>query len=295
MTTEAQIKAESYWKREQVSAELSAFGVRLRNHFGRPASAFGTVGNTAHLVGRHRSLEWNLSSKFAERRDYGTTDRRDTRGNHRLIRAFDFATPAATHHAISRRLDAACRDGRAYMLAEYYGDLGDDSKVDGWFEGHDSTSDSSHRSHVHGGLWTMYADNASALSDLFDIMTGDDMSWSEDVIPVSGDPKNPKWVASTALGYVVDKVRKTSLDTDAIRESLTVSATREQGLVIAVQALADQLAAGGGDPDSAAIIARVNEFGVTLGSRIAALEAALEAADVERERLMEALADALSA
>lgn len=295
MATAAQIRAESYWKREQVSPQLKAFGVRLCNYFNRPANAFGTVGNVAHLVGRHRSLEWNLKSKFATRRNYGTRDSRDLNGNHLLIRAFDLSLPPDVHHEVSRRLDAACRDGSAYMLAEYYGDLGDDSVVDGWFEGHDSTSDSSHKEHVHGGLWTVYADNAAALDDLFNIMIGDDMGWSEDVIPVSGDDSNRFWVAANALGYVVDKIRKVSLDADAVRAALTVSAVREQGLVVAVQALSDQLSSGSGDPDTAAIFAKIDGFADGLGSKIAALESALQESEDERRHLLDALADALRA
>ena len=175
MPTAAQIKAESYWQREQVPDALKDFGGRLRDHYDLPADAFGTVGNTAHLVGRHRSLEWNLKSRFATRRNYGTRDPRDTQGNHRYIRAFDLSLPRAVLFEVSRNVEAAVADGRAYMLAEWYGDLGDDNTVDGWFEGHDSTSDSSHKTHFHGGLWTIYADNEQALNDLFDIMTGADM------------------------------------------------------------------------------------------------------------------------
>lgn len=178
MATEEQIKAEKWWKREQVSPELKAFGVRVKAHFGSRAGQFGTVGNTSHLVGRHRSREWNQFSAFASRRNYGTTDPRDTRGNGQLVRAFDLDLDRATLFDVSRRLEDACRSGRAYMLAEWYGDLGDDSVVDGWFEGHDSTSDSSHKKHVHGGLWTIYADDAKALDDLFNIMIGEDEDMS---------------------------------------------------------------------------------------------------------------------
>lgn len=171
---------ETWYKREIVTDQLRAFGLRLRQHFGVPAEEFGTKGNEAHRVGRHRSLEWNLNSEFATRRNYGTRDSRDTKGNARHIRAFDLGLPRLVLFEVSRNVENAVADGRAYMLAEWYGDLGDDNTVDGWFEGHDSTSDSSHKTHFHGGLWTIYADDEQALSDLFDIMTGADMTPSQE-------------------------------------------------------------------------------------------------------------------
>jgi hypothetical protein len=73
--------------------------------------------------------------------------------------------------AVSHFLDVAVRGGHAPMVAEWFGTF-NNRTVTGWFEGGVSSADDSHLSHVHVGLWTKYADDAGALSDLFDIMTG---------------------------------------------------------------------------------------------------------------------------
>ncbi len=208
MPTYAELETEAVYRNELVGPALSAFGVRCRNHFGVGADAFGTKGNNLHLTGRHRSPEWVRLSRFCTRRNYGTTDPRDTRGNQRLIRAFDLSLPRTVLFDVSRNLDAACRDGRAYMLAEYYGDMGDDSVVDGWFEGHDSTSDNSHKTHAHGGLWTIYADDAGALGDLFDIMIGTPTK-EDDMLMLAKDPK-------TGQHWLCDGMRRRPVKTEDI-------------------------------------------------------------------------------
>jgi hypothetical protein len=134
----------------------------------------GTKGNAAHTTGRHRSLEWCLRSVFCTDRSYGTRDARDLTGVHRHIRAVDLKLNPTQMREVSHRLNDAVRAGDAPMVAEWFGTFNNTTVV-GWFEGHASSSDSSHLTHVHVGVWTKYADDPAALDRLFAIMTGEDM------------------------------------------------------------------------------------------------------------------------
>lgn len=277
------IQDESYWQREQVGDNLKAFGVRLRKHSGVSADAYGTVGSTGHLVGRHRSLEWNLYSQFATRRNYGTTDPRDRNGNWRLIRAFDLSLPRPVLFEVSRNVENAVRAGRAYMLAEWYGDLGDDNVVDGWFEGRDSTSDNSHKTHFHGGLWTIYADDAKALGDLFNIMIGegDDMSEKAsriiEALSVGMKSTTAGEIVAPTHWRIADEAWQRKVDA-----TLAADEARDKAVLAAVNALAT---AGG--VEAAPIVAAIEK---AKGETIAAV-AALQAENEDlRARLAAALA-----
>lgn len=68
-------------------------------------------------------------------------------------------------------------------MAEWFGTF-DNVHVVGWYEGHPSSSDNSHLQHVHIGVWTIYANDAAAMDEIFAVMTGDDMS---ELFPVFGD------------------------------------------------------------------------------------------------------------
>lgn len=179
MATLLQLESESYWGREEVPPSLDRCFRAACRHFGTDPSGGGTRGNTVHLTGRHRSVEWVRNSAFCTDRSYGTRDGRDTSGNPRIIRAFDVPLPPPQMVAVSRRLDAAVRAGRAPKIAEWFGTF-DNRAVTGWFEGHRSSADSSHLLHVHVGLWTRYADGD--LSDVLAILTGDDMDLADHLL-----------------------------------------------------------------------------------------------------------------
>jgi len=165
---------ESYYEQEIVPPALDAFTDRLVVFYRVPADNAGTRGNLAHVKGRHRSIDWCLNSIYCTNRDYGTRDPRDTRGNHRHIRAFDFQFPtAAEFHAACHRLDTAVRAGQLPELAEWFGTF-DGVTVVGWFEGHPGIADPSHLEHLHGGIWTEHADDQAFYDRLFNIITGGD-------------------------------------------------------------------------------------------------------------------------
>jgi len=277
MPTAEQVRAETWWDREIVPASLDNLVDRLCAHYGVPRTYGGTKGNEAHLKGRHRSIEWALNSAYCRDRSYGTVDLRDRRGNWRHIRAFDLKLPAAPLQALCRRLDTAVRAGRLPQIAEWFGTF-DGRTVVGWFEGRPASSDDSHLGHLHGGLWTVNADDDH--SDLFAILTGDDMTLTtgqegalgvayqaglalitgaEKTLPAAADPGGKTVWATAAIRQLVGKV---------------------DGLTSAVAALAEAVNAGGGSIDTAAVLARIDERAaedVTRDAEQAALIAALQA------------------
>ncbi|RZU75016.1 hypothetical protein EV384_3528 [Micromonospora kangleipakensis] len=189
--TLSQLRSEPFWRNETVPPNLTEFVFALADHFGLPHGRAGTVGNFKHLEGRHRSIEWSLNSAFCTDRKYGTQDRRDTRGNHRHIRAVDLtwivnrnnqdqiAKAKAEFHPLCHRLDNAVRAGLLPQVAEWFGTF-NGNEVSGWSKGGPDSSDSSHLNHLHIGFWTENADDDH--SDIFGILTesvtppGDDMS-----------------------------------------------------------------------------------------------------------------------
>src|SRR5690606_19543928 len=118
------------------------------------------------------------------------------------------------------RVDTAVRGGRLPCLAEWFGTY-DGRTVVGWYEGRPSSSDSSHLTHFHGGVWTEFADDAEQLNLLVDIITGEDdpmptvrdiwLSRESDVVPrfAPPDDPNPNMTPAYALGWTAMKVNQT--------------------------------------------------------------------------------------
>lgn len=186
--SDSDITAEIWWDREIVTVPLDKLVDDLCTHYRVPRTNGGTKGNETHRKGRHRSIEWCLNSAFCTNPAYGTTDARDKRGNPLHIRAFDFEFPTADEfHAACRRLDAAVRAGRCPYLAEWFGTF-DGRDVVGWFEGHPGSADRSHLEHLHGGLWTEFADDPAALAELFNIITGADMEQTDKLARPTANP-----------------------------------------------------------------------------------------------------------
>lgn len=229
--TLAQLRAEVWWGREIVPANLLHLVRSVCDHFQLPRSRGGTVGNEKHLRGRHRSIEWSLNSKFCTRRSYGTKSQRDLRGNHRHIRAMDVtwildmsnaaqvAKAKAEFVPLCRRLDAAVRAGRLPSVAEWWGTF-DLEHVAGWFEGEENNSAGrDHLKHLHIGLWTEHADGDH--SDLFAVLTGeDDMDanevWAVKIASPGGGLNEPagEWLKQARLAS-----RAASTDAAAAREA----------------------------------------------------------------------------
>lgn len=184
------ITTESYWVREYTPAPLINFGNRLKSHFG---CVVYYKGNTAHLTGRHRSRNWVKFSAYSRDRSYGTKDARDLSGPGDAIRATDVMISGATLRAVCARLDKAVRAGQLPELAEWFGTI-NGSTVVGWYEGHASSSDSSHLTHLHLGFWTNYVLDEGFFNRLFAVMTGGVVTKEGgDLIGLEkGNPQNDK-------------------------------------------------------------------------------------------------------
>lgn len=150
MVTLAQLQAEPAWRAEYVTAPMKAFGARVG---ARLTCAVYFKGDEHHLRGRHRSRNWSLTSQHCTNRAYGTSSSRDKAGPGDAIRAIDVMIEGQVLHAVCRGVDEAVRGGRLPELAEWFGTF-DGVTVVGWFEGHPGSSDSSHLTHMHLGVWT---------------------------------------------------------------------------------------------------------------------------------------------
>lgn len=162
---------EAAWRDEYETPEVAAFNARLRAHYGLDKNNCGSKGDNRHLKGRHRSRRWCLTSAYCTNRDYGTTDARDKAGPADALRATDVGIQGQRLRDATARLLAAKRAGRLPQLAEFFGTV-DGVTVTGWFEGHVSSSDSSHLYHLHLGYWTGSTLDQAFFDELFDIITG---------------------------------------------------------------------------------------------------------------------------
>lgn len=138
----------------------------LRVRFGLDPAAVGSAGDNNHLYGRHRSRDWCLHSRYCTDPFYATQDGRDQVGAGGWYRAVDVGITGPELYGASRRLDALARSGRCPGLAEWFGTF-DGRVVSGWFEGSPSTSDSSHLSHLHIGVWTQFANDRDTMQLLY--------------------------------------------------------------------------------------------------------------------------------
>ena len=171
MPTYAELETEAVYRAEYEPAALAAFNNRLRVHFGHDRTQTTSRGDNRHLTGRHRSRAWVATSRFCTNRSYGTRDGRDTRGPANALRATDVGLQGQALRDASARMDAAVRAGLLPEIAEWFGTV-DGRTVIGWFEGHASSSDSSHLYHLHLGYWTEQTENAAFFDRLFAVITG---------------------------------------------------------------------------------------------------------------------------
>lgn len=177
MATDAQIMAEAVWRAEYTPAALKAFGNRVSARLG---CTVYYKGDTKHLRGRHRSRNWALRSAYCTNRSYGTTNAKDKAGPGDALRACDVMISGDVLEKVCRGIDEAVRAGKLPELAEWFGTFNSRTVV-GWFEGHASSSDSSHLTHLHLGVWTQFVELVAFFDRLFDAMMtyidgGDDMS-----------------------------------------------------------------------------------------------------------------------
>jgi len=175
-----QLGQEQVWHDQFVPPFMSGFLITpLQNFYGLDANNCNAPGDNNHLYGRHRSANWDLQSAYCTNRSYGTKDARDKQGNLNWYRAVDIGIQGQTLWDACHRMDAAVRAGEIPELAEWFGTF-DGQTVVGWYEGHASSSDSSHLYHMHLGVWNEFADNFQVMEKLFAIVTGEDMGLTQE-------------------------------------------------------------------------------------------------------------------
>lgn len=172
MVTQAQLESEQVWHDQIVPPFMTAFLITpLRNFYGLDANSCGAPGDNNHLYGRHRSANWDLTSRYCTNRTYGTKDARDKLGNLNWYRAVDVGITGQKLYDASHRLDNAVRAGQLPEVAEWFGTF-DGVTVVGWYEGHASSSDSSHLTHLHTGIWNEFADHFQVMQRIYAVITG---------------------------------------------------------------------------------------------------------------------------
>jgi len=196
--TYAQLDSEPEWAAQRtppaMETELLA---PLRRFYNLGPASIGAAGDNNHLYGRHRSFNWDRASRFCTNRSYGTSDPRDQGGDRDQYRAFDVGITDQVLYDASRRMDALVQSGRAPGVAEWFGTF-DGRVVSGWYEGRPSTSDSSHLSHLHGGLWNESADDDALMRLLYQTITG-----TAPVTPQREDDDMAAFLAQDANGIAV--------------------------------------------------------------------------------------------
>lgn len=283
MPTYDQLDNETAWRAEIEPPALLELKAGIKRW--RPAAGVGIKGDNRHLSGGHRSRRWIKTSSWCTNRTYTVSRTPGDRsgGNDNWCCAVDiWGVTQADLHAMCKRLDAAIRAGRLEKITEWYGNFGDDGRVDGYdnISNRLASSDSSHLTHVH-----MTFDRGRANedhSDLLAILTGDDMSWSENL--TAGADMGGRTFSAGAwliganwtgweglkndaailalLGTIAEKLGADPAELDALK------AAAEEGAKAGVAASAQQLAA-------AIAAALSDELGLSEGEAEAAVERAL--------------------
>lgn len=211
MPTYLQLNREAVWRAQYIPDALEIhLNIQLRDHYGLGLDSVGSPGDNNHLYGRHRSADWDRTSAYCTNRSYGTTDARDKRGDQAWYRASDAGIPAPELYAACHRVDDAVRAGRLPGVAEWFGTF-DGKTVVGWYQGHPSTSDSSHLTHLHVGFWNESANDRALMDLVFAIITGtapeedDDMARPHFHVTEKGyggyyraDPNGLEWLETEA-------------------------------------------------------------------------------------------------
>lgn len=168
---------EDAWRDEFAAPALETLAALLRLHY--PGCGVWLRGDNEHTRGYHRSRRWIKESIYCTNRTYSVSRTVGDRsgGNENWSCALDFGNlPQAELHAVCQRLDAAVRAGRLEKITEWYGNFGGDLRVDGYdnISNQLASADSSHLTHLHMSFDRGRANEDH--SDVFAILTGDDMS-----------------------------------------------------------------------------------------------------------------------
>lgn len=280
MPTKQQLEAESWWNREIVHSELRRLGDRMCATFNRPRSAAGDKGNEVHLRGAHRSQEWIKNSQYCTNRSY-TVQSGLSSTQARWVAGFDF-TPGNWGTAANRQLVAqitkrlidAAKAGRLNGVIEIGGTL-NGSSATGWHvtQSRVLNFDSSHLDHVHLTLDRTNVDSRTVMDNVFDVMTGGDMSWQEP-LTAGADAGGGTFAAKDWLIGANWRATDAWENTELIKAELA-----------ALTELVKQLLAAGGSPDTVAILAGVEE---KLAAQRQYIATTVEA---QRKRIEDAVAD----
>ena len=225
MVTYLQLGSEQVWHDQMVPPFMTGFLiVPLRNFYGLDANAVGAPGDNNHLYGRHRSANWDRTSRYCTDRSYGTVDARDHQGDQDWYRAVDTGIQGDVLHAASHRMDAAVRAGELPEVAEWFGSF-DGVNVVGWYEGHPSSSDSSHLYHLHVGFWNQYANDFAVMQRVFAVITGQELDMASEWHTgdesgpnlTQGNPGYANQQRDTALAFAWEAAHNAATDAAAAK------------------------------------------------------------------------------
>lgn len=302
------VSDERWWDREIEPPNLAKLTGDLRTHYGVTRMLIGCKGDVNHLRGYHRSREWILNSEYSRdgASDYSVTATLDKTGDGRWLCALDFQTRGGVPELIEvcKRLDAAVKADRLPQIREWYGNADGDRVVDGWDNLRDraASSDSSHLWHLHISFFRSRANWDHSL--LFDVLTGADML----------DKTQTSWLFNasatiTQLAQGLDTApirnpdgttRTITLTQSAAIRRIDAATAKIDGLVKTVQLLAEAVNAGGGNLDTAVVLARIDERAAedaerdaVTARRIAELEADNAALREQLAAIPDAVADEL--
>lgn len=198
MPTYLQLGSEPEWGAQRTPAAMETeLLAPLRKFYGLGPASIGAAGDNNHLYGRHRSYAWCRNSRYCTDRSYGTTDARDQAGDRNLYRASDVGITGQPLYDASHRMDALARSGRAPGLAEWFGTY-DGRIVVGWYEGHPSSSDSSHLTHLHAGFWNGSANDAQLMRLVYQTITGTTTE-EEPMLEIPRDSAGTMWVSTDRI------------------------------------------------------------------------------------------------
>lgn len=248
MVTYLQLESEQVWHDQITPPFMTGFLiVPLRNFYGLGTNDVAAAGDNNHLYGRHRSANWDRQSRYCTNRSYGTVDPKDHQGNQNWYRAVDTGISGPTLWGASYRMDNAVRAGRLPEVAEWFGSF-DGKTVVGWYEGHPSSSDSSHLTHLHVGFWNQYADTAAVMQRVYEVITGGPMAseWHvgevTDSFLTQGQPGYTGQQRDTALAFAWQQAHESNIAAQA------ANAKADQALaaLAEIKAMIAALQPGGG-------------------------------------------------
>lgn len=112
------------------------------------------------------------------------TFRTAQRGDYRIIAKYSKRLMAAGKSRDKRFYDT---DGDTAIVREFFGNVADDGKVDGWswYRERSASSDPSHLWHIHLSITRAYVDNWSKLAPILGVLLGRDINTPEDDMPLS--------------------------------------------------------------------------------------------------------------